>query len=194
MRRKIAILIFDEVEVLDFAGPFEVFSVTRDPDTREPLFDVMLVAETQEPVAARGDFRVVPHYTLENCPTPDIILVPGGNTAVVRESARVLDWLRAHAGIEQILSVCTGAMILGKAGLLDGLSATTYHTAFERLAEIVPSVTLRRGERWVDNGQVVTSAGVSAGIDMALYVVEKLCGKPTAERTARSMEYDYYPR
>ncbi len=193
MQRNVAILIFDEVEVLDFAGPFEVFAVARLSDGTPP-FNVYTVAEKPEPVLARNGLSVNPAYTLDNCPPPDILLVPGGRgTRAVMHNPALLNWIRQHAApAEQVLSVCTGALVLGSAGLLDGLAATTYHTSFDELRAAAPNTELRPGERWVDNGKVVTSAGVSAGIDMALHVVGKLLGAEQADATARYMEYEHW--
>lgn len=193
--RNVAILIFEDVEVLDFAGPFEVFGVTRDEnDGQTPLFNVYTVAEKPGAVIARNGLSVNPHYTFADCPTPDLLIVPGGRgTRALLHNAAVVDWIRQQdTATELTLSVCTGALMLGQAGLLDGLAATTYHTAFEELAAVAPSTTLCPGERFVDNGRIITSAGVSAGIDMALYVVGRLHGASQAVWTARYMEYDYW--
>jgi transcriptional regulator GlxA family with amidase domain len=195
MARNVAILIFDEVEVLDFAGPFEVFAVSRSRhDESISLFNVYTVAENDRPVIARNGLSVNPAYTIDNCPTPDILLVPGGRgTRTEIHNQRVMDWIKRQApAAELVLSVCTGALMLAKAGLLDGLQATTYHTAFDLLQELEPRVTLRPGERWVDNGKVVTSAGVSAGIDMALHIVGRLHDVEQSIHTARYMEYDHW--
>lgn len=193
--RKLAILLFDDVEVLDFAGPFEVFSVTRDMQTRKPCFEVYTVAEHNRPVIARNGLSVNPTFTLEQAPQPDILLIPGGK-GTQREllNPPLIDWIgQAAASAKLVLSVCTGALLLAKAGLLRDLTATTYHTAFDELRAIEPNITLRPGKRFVDNGRVITSAGVSAGIDMSLYVVAKLHGKSHAADTARRMEYEYRP-
>ncbi len=193
--RKVAILIFEEVEVLDFAGPFEVFAVSRDPEDRsKPLFNVYTVAEKAEPVSARNGLSVNPAYSIADCPTPDILVVPGGRgTRTLQYNQNILDWIKAqNSSAEMVLSVCTGALVIGRAGLLDGLAATTYHTAFEELQAAAPTVTLRPGERFVDNGRIVTSARVSAGIDMALYIVGKLHGKAQAQWTANYMEYEHW--
>ncbi len=194
--RRVAILIFDDVEVLDFAGPFEVFSVARDPQTDSPLFDVYTVAEHAAPVYARNGLSVNPRYHFADAPPPALFVVPGGRGVRTQvDNPAVIDWIKAqHVRAELSLSVCTGAWLLGRAGLLKGLRATTYHTGFERLAQIEPTATLERGVRWVDNGQVITSAGVSAGIDMALYVVERLFGTAQAQHTADHMEYEYYTK
>lgn len=194
MKRRVAIMIFDDVEVLDFCGPFEVFAVTRDyRDGETELFDVYTVAEKDTPVIARNGLSVNPAYTLETCPKPDILLVPGGRgTRTEMNNPTIVNWVAKQAPqCELVLSVCTGAFILAKANLLKGLAATTYHTAFDLLQELEPSVTIKRGERFVDNGQVVTSAGISAGIDMALYIVARLHGLEQARWTAQHMEYHW---
>lgn len=194
-RRNVAILIFDEVEVLDFCGPFEVFAVSRDRnDGTTELFNVYTVAEKAAPVMARNGLSVNPAYTIHDCPAPDIVLVPGGRgTRKEMYNEALLDWIRRqNAEAELMLSVCTGAFLLARSGLLNGLAATTYHTAFDQLQELAPTVTVRRGERYVDNGRIITSAGVSAGIDMALYVLARLHGAEQANWTARYMEYEHW--
>jgi len=196
MVRNIAIVIFDEVEVLDFCGPFEVFAVTRDQETNtESLFNVYTVAEEDRPIIARNGLSVNPNYTLENCPKPDIFLIPGGRgTRTEVNNPMLIDWIKAQEPqSELVLSVCTGAFLLGKAGLLAGLSATTYHTEFDALQQIEPTATLRPDKRFVDNGRIITSAGISAGIDMSLYIVAKLHGMGQALHTAQKMEYDVKP-
>ncbi len=192
-RRNVAILIFEGVEILDFAGPYEVFATTRQYDP-EPPFYVYTVAEKAGLVSARNHLIVNPNFTLDDCPTPDIVLIPGGRgTRTIIHNQVLLDWVKqVNAMTELTLSVCTGALVLGKAGLLDGLAATTYHTAFDELRAVAPNTELRPGERWVDNGRIVTSAGVSAGIDMSLYVVGKLLGAAQADETARYMEYEHW--
>ena len=191
--RNVAILIFDDVEVLDFAGPFEVFGVARLEDGSAP-FNVFTVAETPAPVTARNGLSINPAYSLETCPRIDLLLVPGGRGArPLLHNERVIRWIQQQAAsAELVLSVCTGALLLGKAGLLDGLAATTYHTAFDTLREVAPNTEQRPGERWVDNGRIVTSAGVSAGIDMSLHIVGRLLGPAQADKTARHMEYEHW--
>lgn len=199
--KNVAILIFNDVEVLDFAGPFEVFSVTGRRDGLNP-FNVYTVAETAEPVLARNYFSVNPRYTLENCPKPDILLVPGGGgytpdgkpygTRREMHNQILLEWIKQCAQhAELLLSVCTGALILATAGLLNGLSATTHHGAIEQLRELAPHTQIRPSDRVVDNGSVILSGGISAGIDMSLYVVAKLLGQSQALETATYMEYDW---
>ncbi|RMF79748.1 MAG: DJ-1/PfpI family protein [Chloroflexi bacterium] len=191
--RNVAILIFNQVEVLDFAGPLEVFGVTasyNDP----PPFRVYTVAETAAPITARQGLSVNPNYAITNCPLPDIIIVPGGRGVRTEvDNSVLIDWIRAqHERTELTLSVCTGAWMLAKVGALDGLSATTHHAGYDRLAELAPNTTLMPGERFVDNGKVVTSAGVSAGIDMSLHIVARLLGDDVALATATVMEYEYW--
>ena len=193
MTREVAIMIFDNVEVLDFCGPFEVFAVCR-AESGDSHFEVFTVAQHDGPVIARNGLSVNPAYTFDSCPKPDIIVIPGGRgTRTEVDNEIAIDWIRRTSqDTEQTLSVCTGAFLLAKAGLLTDLQATTYHTAFDALQAIDSSITLRPGERFVDNGHVVTSAGVSAGIDMSLYVVAKLLGIETANRTAQHMEYEHW--
>ena len=190
--RNVAILIFDDVEVLDFCGPFEVFAVTGRQEGEQP-FNVYTVAEKPGPISARGGLSVNPRYTLVDCPPPDILVVPGGyGTRRVMNNQSLIDWIRqVDAHTELTLSVCTGSLLLGKAGLLDGLQATTHHQAMDLLRDAAPSTAVLDDQRIVDNGTVVTSAGISAGIDMALHIVARLLGDEVAAETARYMEYDW---
>ena len=189
--RKLAILLFDDAEVLDFCGPFEVFSVASD-QTESPSFNVFTVAENS-PVKARNGLSVNPDYTLDDCPTPDLLLIPGGiGSRKEMNNKPLIDWIgRTAESAELVLSVCTGALLLGKAGLLDGLEATTHHAAYDLLRGIVPSATVHEDRRFVDNGRVILSAGIAAGIDMSLHVVERLLGSDIASATANHMEYPW---
>jgi transcriptional regulator GlxA family with amidase domain len=186
-----AILLFDEVEVLDFAGPFEVFSVTGRRRKLEP-FEVFTVAERHAPVRARNSLVVTPTYAFADCPPPDILVVPGGyGTRREMKNPMMLEWVaRVAPSCELVLSVCTGALVLGAAGLLDGHAATTHFMAFDELRAVAPRTAILEGRRIVDNGRVILSAGVSAGIDMALHVVARLLGPDVAAETARYMEYE----
>jgi len=190
--RNVAILVFDDVEVLDFSGPFEVFSVVGRQKGQSP-FDVYTVAEMPGPVFARNQFSVNPRYTIADCPAPDILVVPGGwGTRREMNNARLIDWIKTTAPkAELVLSVCTGALLLARAGLLDGLKATTHHGALDLLREIAPKTTVLDNQRVVDNGKIIVSAGVSAGIDAAFHVVARLDGLEVALETARYMEYDW---
>ena len=200
--RNFAILIFDDVEVLDFAGPFEVFSVCGPRTENEKPFNVYTVAE-KEPITARNKLKIIPHYTLQNCPTPDILLLPGGGgihpdgtpfgSRLEMNNEPLLDWIRdQNKKVELLLSVCTGSLLLGKAGLLEGLSATTHWKAVNTMRVAAPNTKLLPDERWVDNGRIILSAGISAGIDMSLYVISKLLGKEAADETAKYMQYDHW--
>jgi transcriptional regulator GlxA family with amidase domain len=196
-RTRVGILIFDDVEVLDFCGPFEVFSVARldEAKRREELspFEVVLVAERDSPVVASGGLRVLPDHTLDNCPRLDLLVVPGGwGTRREIKNSRLLDWIVARAAeVGTLTSVCTGAMLLGQAGLLDGRHATTHWRSLDWMRESFPSVTVEETRRVVEDGNVITSAGISAGIDMALRVVARLLGEAVARGAARHMEYPY---
>ncbi len=191
MAYRTAILIFDEVEVLDFAGPFEVFSVTGRRRKLEP-FDVYTVAQRSAPVTARNGLSLNPRHSFTNCPPPDILVVPGGfGTRREMQNPVMLEWIaRTAPSCDLILSVCTGALVLGAAGLLDGLEATTHFMAFDELRAVAPRTTVRTETRIVDNGNVILSAGVSAGIDMSLHVVARLLGADVARETASYMEYE----
>ena len=201
--KSVAIVLFDQVEVLDFAGPFEVFSVTGLRGTGEP-FNVFTVAE-RTPITARNQLVVVPTHTFDTCPPCDIFLIPGGGgyhpdgvpfgSRKEMTNPVLLNWIRQRAQrAELVLSVCTGALILAHAGLLDNLKATTHYLAMGALRDVSPSIRVAPEKRWTDNGQVITSAGVSAGIDMALHVVGRLQGEKIAAETAKYMQYDGWPQ
>jgi transcriptional regulator GlxA family with amidase domain len=196
-RKQVGILIFDDVEVLDFCGPYEVFSTTRLDEARrreEPSpFHVLLVAERAGPVRAAGGMRVLPDVTAVDCPPLDVLVVPGG-WGVRREigNGALVDWIRQRGGeAGTITSVCTGAMLLGQAGLLDGLHATTHWRSLGWMRDTFPTVTVEEGLHVVQDGRVFTSAGISAGIDLALRVVAHLWGEALARATARHMEYPF---
>src|ERR1700674_1472985 len=195
--RKVAILIFDNVEVLDFAGPFEVFSRTRltsgaasRRSEESAPFEVFPVAPSHGPVTAVGGLQVVPRYSFADVPPIDLLVVPGGlGTRALLGDADVLGWIRHAAGrAERVTSVCTGALLLAQAGLLEGRRATTHWAAYDELAALGQGVIVIRDRRVVDDG-VITSAGVSSGMDMAFYVVEALFGREVADETAHYIEY-----
>jgi transcriptional regulator GlxA family with amidase domain len=192
--RNVGILIFDEVEVLDCCGPYEVFGVTRTTEDEAP-FHVFTIAEKPGPISARNQLGLNPRYTFADGPVMDILIVPGGAGARrVMDSPAALDWVKLtdhHA--ELVLSVCTGAFILAEAGMLDGLSATTHFSAIESLRKIAPKTTVVENRKFVDNGRIITSAGISAGINASLHVVTRLIGREAAIQTARYMEYDWKP-
>jgi len=196
-QKRVGIVIFDEVEVLDFCGPFEVFSAVRlDEDKRreEPSpFEVLLVAEKRGTVSASGGMKVIPDHAFHTCPKLDVLVVPGGwGTRRELKNPVMLDWLRKRAAeVETLTSVCTGSMLLGFAGLLDGRHATTHWKALDWMRDSFPSVTVEYDQHVVEDGRVLTSAGISAGIDMALKAVARYCGETVARATAKHMEYPY---
>jgi transcriptional regulator GlxA family with amidase domain len=196
-RKRVGILVFPDVEVLDFCGPFEVFSVTRLNEAarrEEPSpFEVLLVAERAGTVTTTGGLTVIPDHTLDTCPPLDVLVVPGGwGTRREVENARLLAWIKERAAqVETLTSVCTGSMLLGRAGLLDGRHATTHWRSLQWMRESFPSVTVEEKLHVVEDGNVLTSAGISAGIDMALRVVARYHGETVARNTARTMEYRY---
>lgn len=193
----VGILIFDGVEVLDFAGPFEVFSRARlapGPESRRSEdtapFHVFTVARTAAPVEATGGLRVIPHHGFADAPRIDLVVVPGGfGTRALLHDAETLDWIRRVAATaRKTTSVCTGSLLLAKTGLLAGRHATTHWGALDLLDSLQAGVTVEREHRVVDDG-IVTSAGVASGIDMAFYVVESLFGRDVADETAHYIEY-----
>jgi len=196
-QKTVGILLFPEVEVLDFCGPFEVFSVTRlnENQRREELspFRVLLIGDTTEPIQAAGGMRVLPECTATACPALDILLIPGGwGTREQMNNGRLIDWIRQRAKkVETVASVCTGSLLLGQAGLLDGHRATTHWAALPLLRERFPKINVVDNEHVVEEGNILTSAGISAGIDLALRVVARYFGEPVARNTARYMEYPY---
>ena len=191
-QRRVAILLFDDVEVLDFAGPFEVFSVAQHA-TGEAAFDVVTLALDPGEVAARNDLRIVPSFTAVRHEPADILVVPGGyGTRREMRRAAMLDFLRSSSSSADLtLSVCTGALMLGAAGLLQGRSATTHWAAMDELRELDSGANILPGARVVDNGSLVVCAGVSAGIDGSLHVVERLLGRTRAVAAARAMQYEW---
>jgi transcriptional regulator GlxA family with amidase domain len=196
-RRKVGIPVFPEVEVLDFCGPFEVFSVTRLDENRrleEPSpYEVILVAEKKEPVVATGGLKVIPDHMLDDCPPLDMLVVPGGwGTRREMNNDRLIAWLSDKARqVTMLTSVCTGSLLLGKSGLLDSKRATTHWRVLEEMRKLFPAVKVIGDEHVVDEGNLITSAGISAGIDMAVRVVARHHGEAVARATARFMEYPF---
>lgn len=200
--RNVAIVIFDEVEVLDFTGPYEIFTASGGRNGSEVKFNVYTVAE-KSPITARKNLIVVPNYLYDDCPKPDILVIPGGGSyspdgtplGSRREmnNPKLLEWIKLHSQTaELILSVCTGALILAKAGLLVNLAATTHFRSIDDLKTVAPTTEIYPEKRWVDNGKIILSAGVSAGIDASLYAVGKLLGKEIADETAYHIQYDHW--
>jgi transcriptional regulator GlxA family with amidase domain len=194
---RVGIVLFDDIEVLDFCGPFEVFSGTRLNEQKRleesSPFEVLLVAEKNDPVVTTGGMKVIPDHTFENCPKLDILVVPGGwGTRKELKNPVMLNWLRIrNSEVETLTSVCTGSMLLGFAGLLDGSHATTHWRSLDWMRESLPAVTVVYDKHVVEDGRILTSAGISAGIDMALKVIARYYGETIARATARHMEYSY---
>lgn len=197
MTLSVGIYLFDEIEILDFAGPYEVFNTaSRVKQKLTPelprLFDTFLVAEEKRAVKTRGAMEVWPRYDFASHPPLDVLIIPGGVMTAELERESVVQWIsRAASRTKITASVCTGAFLLAKAGLLDGKTATTHWEDIPDFREMFPAIALREKTRWVDNGQVVTSAGISAGTDMSLHLVARLAGEDLARQTAHQMEYDW---
>jgi transcriptional regulator GlxA family with amidase domain len=195
--RTVGIYLFDEMEVLDFAGPFEVFSTASrvkqkiDPMSSKP-FDVFTLADSNRTISARGGLKVVPQHAIVDHPDIDILIIPGGVIAAEQQRPPVITWIKSVAEKAEITaSVCTGAFLLAQAGLLYGKSTTTHWEDIAELKSQFPDMQVQSDTRWVDNGKVVTSAGISAGIDMSLHLIARLEGNDLAIATARKMEFDW---
>lgn len=193
----IAILIFEGVQIIDYTGPYEVLAGSG----RRRVYTV---AEKSDPVTTSGGMRVIPNYTFENQPKPDIIIIPGGGNAVAGPKAygvgaqldnqAVIKWIQDNARqVKYVMSVCNGAFLLARAGLLDGLTATTFHGMLEELKTAAPKTRVVYDQRFVDNGKIITTAGLSSGIDGALHLIEKLDGKGWAQLAAVKLEYNWQP-
>ena len=193
----VGILIFDDVEILDVAGPFEVFAVTRLNDQQRlqqsSPFKVYLISETNKQITAIGGLRLTPDVTISECPELDLLVVPGGwGTRKESKNKILVKWIgNQFTNNRLIASVCTGSSLLGKAGLLDGRDATTHWRAFDFLQESAPKARILKNVRFTLTEPIFTSAGVSAGIDLALRIVSHFFGTSVGQATARQMEYPY---
>jgi len=182
MTKKVAILVYDEVELLDFAGPGEVFEIAG--------YDLYTVAESTDMITSQNFLFLKPQYDLSNCPSPDILLLPGGTTSIPLQNKAVVNWITQTAkAAEIVMSVCTGVFLLSGTHLLDGLKATTWHVAVERLRKEAPKTEVISNVRFVDNGKIITTGGVSAGIDCAIYLVSRLSGHAIAKKVTTYLEY-----
>jgi transcriptional regulator GlxA family with amidase domain len=184
---KVAFMLGENANVIDTAGPWEVFQdVHVDVQSGHHMpFELYTVGPTEEVLTMTGGLKVKPNYSIANAPQPNVIVVPAQ-----RATDETRAWLRsAAANTDVTLSVCTGAFQLARAGLLDGVAATTHHEFFDSFAKQFPKVELRRGLRFVDNGRIATAGGLTSGIDMALHIVARYFGEETATRTAKYMEY-----
>ncbi len=192
--RNVAIVIWNGAEVLDWTGPAEVFEAASRQPGGKKVFNVYTVSKTTEPILSQRFIKVIPQYSIADAPKPDIVVLPGGGTDSVLSDPEFLAWAGKVARESEVaMSVCTGAFILGKNGLLDGKTVTTWYGAIDELERQFPKAKVQRGVRLVDNGSVLTTAGVSAGIDGALHLVSRLLGRSAAERTAQYMEYRWQP-
>ena len=182
----VAFLISEGAVMIDFTGPWEVFQDVMVPGRENHPFRLYTVAETTNPIHASGGMKIVPDYTLANAPAPKVIVIP----AQSEPSAAVLEWIRKSTkNTDVTMSVCTGAFVLAKTGLLSGKAATTFHAAFGPFAMQFPDIQLKRGARFVEDGNLATAGGLSSGIDLALRVVERYYGREVAQKTAYDMEY-----
>jgi len=187
----VAILVYDGVYLLDFAGPLEVFFDTYSEDNKH-LFNVYTVSPTKE-VNAHCGTKFIPDFEISSCPKPDIFVVPGGDLNLLKGNLKLREWLVSTVNNAQtVMSVCTGAFILADAGFLDSLNITTWHGAMDNLKKAVPSANVLKGVRYTDNGKIITTSGISAGIDGTLYLVSKYFGKSVADSTAKYMDYEYW--
>jgi len=197
MQKSVGILIFENIEVLDFCGPYEVFATTRLDESRrretESPYQLTLLAATAQPVTCSGGMRVLPSHTLADAPPLDILVVPGGwGVRALLQDVTLLDWLREQAGQVRILaSVCTGSLLLASAGLLDGREATTHWRSLALMKQQFPQVSVREDVHVVEDGNIISSAGISAGMDLALKVVARDHGDQVAADAARNMEYPW---
>ncbi len=196
-RKQAGIVVFKDIEVLDFCGPFEVLSVTRLNEQKrreEPSpFHCFLVAETKGLLVTAGGMKILPDYGFDDCPPLDILVVPGGwGTRAEMHNERLLGWIAERARqVETLAAVCTGALLLGKAGLLDGKRATTHWRSLEWMEELFPKARVEWHRHFVEDGALFTSAGISAGIDMTLKIVARYFGEAIARATAKQMEYPF---
>lgn len=197
MTMNVGIYLYNEVEILDFAGPFEVFSTASRVNARiEPgrteLFNVFTIAENTSPLLARGGLQVIPEYSISNHPKINLLIIPGGIITDELSKKHVVSWVLTSSQTTKITSsVCTGAFLLAKAGLLKSKAATTHWEDINDLNEMFPDIIIKKKVRWVDEGSVVTAAGISAGIDMSLHLISRVVNEDLAILTAKQMEFEW---
>lgn len=185
-KKNVAILIFNGVEIIDYAAPYEIFG--------QKHLNVYTVAGSREPVTTSMNMSVNPQYTVENAPKPFVVIVPGGDIRAAQNDPKVIDWIRnTAASADYVLSVCNGAFLLNNAGLLHGLSATTFHGLIRQLKTEAPDTKVVSDKRYVDNGKIITTAGLSSGIDGSLYLLSKIYGMDEAKTIALHLEYNWQP-
>ena len=193
--RRVAILAFDDVETLDLAGPYEVFTTAtrmqqRAEPSAPPLFEIACVARTTTPVRMRAGLSILPSFTFAEAPPPDVLIVPGGVVDAAMECVETIGWIAsASREAELVASVCTGAFLLAEAQVVEAGPVTTHWEDIADLRQRFPKLDVQDGVRWIDRGRIVTSAGITAGIDMSLHLVSRLAGEALALRTARQMDF-----
>lgn len=188
----IGIYIYDQAEVLDFSGPFEVFTTASRVCPDNDPFQVFLIGETGETIAARAGYSINPSCGFQDHPRLDLLMVVGGYHYDEMEKENVLAWIAEQAGqARYVASVCSGTWLLARAGVLTEEKVTTHWMDIESLQESFPQLRVQANARWIDEGRIITSAGISAGIDMSLHLVEKFHSPDLAQKTARQMEYDW---
>ena len=188
--KNVGIYLFNKVELLDFAGPYEVFSTTSELNDHK-VFKVFTISEDGGAIKSVNGLIVIPDYSFDNHPKIDILIIPGGEgTKNEIKKKKVMEWVNKTQGSAEIMAtVCSGARIPAVLGLLDDLEATTHHSVIEDVKKLAPKVTIDHTKRFIDNGKIMTSGGISAGIDLSLHIVKKLCGEETANKTMEYMEY-----
>jgi putative intracellular protease/amidase len=190
--RNLAIFIFDGVQIIDYTGPFEVLGQAHDGGKK--IFNIYTVAEKAGPITTNMGMTVVPKYSFADMPKTDVLVLPGGDTRAGLANPKVIKWVQdTAANAEYVMSVCNGAFYLGKAGLLDGLSATTFYGLVDELKDATPKAHIVTDQRFVDNGKIITTAGLSSGIDGALHLIEKIVGRGRAQEVALNLEYNWQP-
>lgn len=184
----VAIFIFDDIQILDFTGPMDVFS------TKPQDFNTYTVGSSKKAITTYGGLSVNPSYSFENAPKPDLLIIPGGNVRAELEKEEVIRWIQETSrDAKHVLSICTGSFLIAKAGLLDGLTTTTYHRAIDRMKSFSSAYTVVADQRFVDNGKIWSSAGISSGIDASFQLISKIKGLGEAQDIALILEYDWHP-
>ena len=190
----LAIFVFDGVQIIDYTGPYEVFGQAYDAASHKPIFNVYTVAEKAGPVTTAMGMTIVPKHTFADAPKADVLVLPGGGVPRHLDNPEVIRWVKeSAASAEHVMSVCNGAFFLAKAGLLDGLTATTFYGLIDELKALAPKCRVVEDQRFVDNGKIVTTAGLSSGIDGSLHMIEKIAGRGKAQEIALNLEYNWQP-
>ncbi|MBP2636796.1 MAG: DJ/PfpI family protein [Firmicutes bacterium] len=186
----VGIFLFNDIELLDFAGPYEVFSITSELNDYQ-LFKVFTISKDGTEIKSVNQLKVMPDFSFDNHPPIDIFVIPGGvGTKAEMNKEEVLEWIKkTHEGAKVTMTVCSGARILGALGFLDYLETITHHEVIEHLKQIAPNTIINQDKRFIDAGKIMTSGGISAGIDLALHIVKKFYGEPIVNKSIRYLEY-----